>query len=176
MAEAHTHVAEATATAAAAPQYKKGTEMHFADTRSQAFMKREELSDFCHALHTGNYSYQALLKFRNTPNENTGTSPAEKMFGRSQRTLLPETCKPGLGTRSMPLKAKEKQKQYYTTGSGRPWRHSSLETLSGCVDLVTSSPWNVVFDCRASYTTTSRWTARQYRRDLRATVFSSLIY
>ena len=31
-------------------QYKKGTEMNLADTLSRAYMKTEELSDFCHAL------------------------------------------------------------------------------------------------------------------------------
>ena len=31
-------------------QYKKGAEMYLADTLSRAYIKTEELSDFCHAL------------------------------------------------------------------------------------------------------------------------------
>lgn len=71
------------------------------------------------AADAGNDPYLALLEFRNTPSESTGTSPSEKMFGRRQRTLLPRVSHPrqALDTRSMLLKTKERQKRYYDRGS-----------------------------------------------------------
>ena len=51
------------------------------------------------ALRDGTDQYAALLELRNTPRQDTGTSPAEMMFGRNTRSLLPST-----GTKSTPSK------------------------------------------------------------------------
>jgi len=71
------------------------------------------------AADAGNDPYLALLEFRNTPSESTGTSPSEKMFGRRQRTILPRVPHPrqAVDTRSMLLKTRERQKHYYDRGS-----------------------------------------------------------
>ena len=37
----------------------------------------------------GSDQYAALLEFRNTPRQDTGVSPAEMMFGRITRSMLP---------------------------------------------------------------------------------------
>ena len=50
----------------------------------------------CKALRDGTDQYAALLELRNTPRQDTGTSPAEMMFGRNTRSLLPST-----GTKSI---------------------------------------------------------------------------
>ena len=68
------------------------------------------------ATDTGRDPYLALLEFHNTPSEYTHTSPGEKMFGRQQRAHLP-VMKETRDTRSMLLKAKEKQKKYHDWGS-----------------------------------------------------------
>ncbi|KAK3891350.1 hypothetical protein Pcinc_004793 [Petrolisthes cinctipes] len=63
----------------------------------------------------------AILEWRNTPSEATGTSPAQKLFGRRCRTPLPVST--GLlmpvveDTKAMVQKAKEKQVQYYNRGT-----------------------------------------------------------
>ncbi|KAK3894880.1 hypothetical protein Pcinc_001376 [Petrolisthes cinctipes] len=63
----------------------------------------------------------AILEWRNTPSEATGTSPAQKLFGRRCRTPLPVST--GLlmpvveDTKGMVQKAKEKQVQYYNRGT-----------------------------------------------------------
>ena len=53
----------------------------------------------CKALRDGTDQYTALLELRNTPGQDTGVSPAEMMFGRNTRSLLPST-----GTKSIPSK------------------------------------------------------------------------
>ena len=53
----------------------------------------------CKALRDGTDQYAAILELRNTPRQNTGISPAEMMFGRNTRSLLPST-----GTTSIPSK------------------------------------------------------------------------
>ncbi|CAH3027183.1 unnamed protein product [Porites evermanni] len=51
----------------------------------------------CKALRDGTDQYEALLELRNTPRQDTGISPAEMMFGKNTRSLLPST-----GTKSIP--------------------------------------------------------------------------
>ena len=41
------------------------------------------------ALLDGTDQYEALLELRNTPRQDTGVSPAEMMFGRNTRSMLP---------------------------------------------------------------------------------------
>ena len=53
----------------------------------------------CNALWDGTDQYEALLELRNTPRQDTGISPAEMMFGKNTRSLLPST-----GTKSIPSK------------------------------------------------------------------------
>ena len=53
----------------------------------------------CKALRDGTDQYAVLLELRNTPRQDTGISPAEMMFGRNTRSLLPST-----GTKSIPSK------------------------------------------------------------------------
>ena len=53
----------------------------------------------CKALRDGNDQYAALLELRNTPRQDTGISPAEFMFGKNTRSLLPST-----GTKHNPSK------------------------------------------------------------------------
>ena len=60
----------------------------------------------------------ALLDWRNTPTEGTKSSPAQRMFGRRTRTLLPTSkklLKPQLVTdvRERKLQRKEVQTRYY---------------------------------------------------------------
>ncbi|KAK3871625.1 hypothetical protein Pcinc_023247 [Petrolisthes cinctipes] len=63
----------------------------------------------------------AILEWRNTPSEATGTSPTQKLFGCRCRTPLPVST--GLlipvveDTKAMVQKAKEKQVQYYNRGT-----------------------------------------------------------
>ena len=45
----------------------------------------------CKALRDGTDQYEALLELRNTPSQDTGISPAEMMFGKNTRLLLPPT-------------------------------------------------------------------------------------
>ena len=51
------------------------------------------------AIRDGTDQYSALLELRNTLRQDTGISPAEMMFGRNTRSLLPST-----GTTSTPSK------------------------------------------------------------------------
>ena len=53
----------------------------------------------CKALLDGTDQYEALLELKNTPRQDTGISPAEIMFGRNTRSLLPSP-----GTKSIPSK------------------------------------------------------------------------
>ena len=53
----------------------------------------------CKALRDGTDQYEALLELRNTPSQDTGISPAEMMFGKNTRLLLPPT-----GTKHTPSK------------------------------------------------------------------------
>ena len=43
------------------------------------------------ALHAGSDPYLALLDWRNTPTEGVGSSPAQRLFGRRTKTLMPAT-------------------------------------------------------------------------------------
>ena len=45
------------------------------------------------ALHAGADPYLALLDWRNTPTEGVGSSPAQRLFGRRTKTLMPATKK-----------------------------------------------------------------------------------
>ena len=49
------------------------------------------------ALRDGTDQYEALRELRNMPRQDTGISPAEMMFGKNTRSLLPST-----GTKSIP--------------------------------------------------------------------------
>ena len=49
------------------------------------------------ALRDGTDQYEALRELRNMPHQDTGISPAEMMFGKNTRSLLPST-----GTKSIP--------------------------------------------------------------------------
>ena len=101
------------------------------------------------AADAGHDPYLALLKFRNTPSEYTHTSPAGKMFGCRQRTHL-HVMTEARNTRSMLLKAKEKQKKYCD--------HCSLEMLSGCAGQGRrTGHWDAVFEPQANVTTMWRW-------------------
>ena len=51
----------------------------------------------CKALRDGTDQYEALRELRNMPRQDTGISPAEMMFGKNTRSLLPST-----GTKSIP--------------------------------------------------------------------------
>ena len=53
----------------------------------------------CKALRDGTDQYEALRELRNTPRQDIGISPAEMMFGKNTRSLLPST-----GTKSIPSK------------------------------------------------------------------------
>ena len=60
----------------------------------------------CKALRDGTDQYAAILELRNTPRQNTGISPAEMMFGRNTRSLLPST-----GSKSIPSKKQVQMKR-----------------------------------------------------------------
>ena len=51
----------------------------------------------CKALRDGTDQYEALRELRNMPRQDTGLSPAEMIFGKNTRSLLPST-----GTKSIP--------------------------------------------------------------------------
>ena len=51
------------------------------------------------ALRDGTDQYEALRELRNMPRQDTGINPAEMMFGKNNRSLLPST-----GTKSIPKK------------------------------------------------------------------------
>ena len=62
--------------------------------------------------------YLSLLDWRNTPSEGMSSSPAQRMFGRRTRTLLPTTSyllKPKVqeDVKEKLLKQKSKQAKYY---------------------------------------------------------------
>ena len=66
--------------------------------------------------------FLALLEFRNTPSEQLGPSPAQLMFNRRTRTLLPTANRlldtPSASAASVALtKAKERQAVYYNRGA-----------------------------------------------------------
>ena len=57
----------------------------------------------------------SLLDYRNTPSEGTGSSPAQRLFGRRTRTLLPTSLRllvheavPGVSHRLKERKAKQR--------------------------------------------------------------------
>ena len=118
---------------------------------SQEFMKFSELYEFDHitsspaypqsngkaensvktakrimlkALEAGTDPYLGLLDFRNTPTEGLGTSPAQRLFGRRTKTLLPTAgsllnqADPNAGKTAQLLQArKDRQSFYYNNGS-----------------------------------------------------------
>ena len=58
----------------------------------------------------------AVLDYRNTPTESMGTSPAQRMFSRRTKTLLPtkkELLKPTIVETTVERKALTKEKQAY---------------------------------------------------------------
>ena len=67
--------------------------------KAEAALKITETM-MCKALRDGTDQYAALLELRNTPRQDTGRSPAEMMFGRNARSLLPWSP----GTKSIPSK------------------------------------------------------------------------
>ena len=74
------------------------------------------------ALEAGSDPYLGLLDFRNTPTEGLGTSPAQRLFGRRTKTLLPTAgrllTQPEFDTTSQLLHAqKNKQSFYYNKGT-----------------------------------------------------------
>ena len=73
-------------------------EHHQSNGKAEAAVKITKTM-MCKALQDGTDQYAALLELRNTPRQDTGTSPAEMMFGRNTRSLLPST-----GTKSIPSK------------------------------------------------------------------------
>ena len=118
---------------------------------SQEFMKFSELYEFDHitsspaypqsngkaensvktaelimlkALEAGTDPYLGLLDFRNTPTEGLGTSPAQRLFGRRTKTLLPTAgsllnqADADQGKTAQLLQArKDRQSFYYNNGS-----------------------------------------------------------
>ena len=60
----------------------------------------------CKALRDGTDQYEALRELRNMPRQDTGISPAEMMFGKNTRSLLPST-----GTKSIPSEKQVKMKR-----------------------------------------------------------------
>ena len=106
---------------------------------SQEFKKFKDLYEFDHVtssptyLHSngkvenavktkGSDHYLGLLYFRNTPTEGLGTSPAQCLFGRRTKTLLPPAgrllTQPEFDTTSQLLHAqKNKQSFYYNKGT-----------------------------------------------------------
>lgn len=76
----------------------------------------------CKALESGTDPYLALLDFRNTPTEGIGTSPAQRLFGRRTKTLLPTPTKllETSGAQNVTDKlrrSKNKQEYYYNRGT-----------------------------------------------------------
>ena len=74
------------------------------------------------ALEAGSDPYLGFLDFRNTPTEGLGTSPAQRLFGRRTKTLLPTAgrllTQPEFDTTSQLLHAqKNKQPFYYNKGT-----------------------------------------------------------
>ena len=74
------------------------------------------------ASETNTDAFLALLEFRNTPSEQLGRSPAQLMFNRRTRTLLPIANQllntPSAAAASVALaKAKERQAVYYNRGA-----------------------------------------------------------
>ena len=74
------------------------------------------------ALEAGSDPYLGFLDFRNTPTEGLGTSPAQRLFGRRTKTLLPTAgrllTQPEFDTTSQLLHAqKNKQAFYYNNGT-----------------------------------------------------------
>ena len=74
------------------------------------------------ASEAGSDSYLGFLDFRNTPTEGQGTSPAQRLFGRRTKTLLPTSGRllrqPEFGTTSQILHAqKNEQAFYYNNGT-----------------------------------------------------------
>ena len=76
------------------------------------------------ALEAGTDPYLGLLDFRNTPTEGLGTSPAQRLFGRRTKTLLPTAgsllnqADADQGKTAQLLQArKDRQSFYYNNGS-----------------------------------------------------------
>ena len=74
------------------------------------------------ASEAGSDPYLGFLDFRNTPTEGLGTSPAQRLFGRRTKTLLPTSGRllrqPEFDTTSQLLHAqKNKQAFYYNNGT-----------------------------------------------------------
>ena len=74
------------------------------------------------AVESGTDPYLALLDFRNTPTEGIGMSPAQGLFGRRTKTLLPTPTKllEPLGAQNVTDKLrrnKSKQEHYYNQGT-----------------------------------------------------------
>ena len=70
----------------------------------------------------GTDPYLALLDWRNTPTEAMNSSPAQRMFSRRTKTLLPKTAKllkPEVvtGMKQDLFRRKEKQTKYYNRGA-----------------------------------------------------------
>ena len=82
----------------------------------------------------GNDIYLALLDWRNTPSEDLGSSPAQRLLGGRTRTLLPAMkesyrSEPHLEVRRKLQDTKEKQAKYYNRHVS-PWKHSNPTTQS----------------------------------------------
>ena len=71
------------------------------------------------ALEAGSDPYLGFLDFRNTPTEGLGTSPAQRLFGRRTKTLLPTAgrllTQPEFDTTSQPLHAQKTNNLSITT-------------------------------------------------------------
>lgn len=74
------------------------------------------------ASEAGSDPYLGFLDFRNTPTQGLGTSPAQRLFGRHTKTLLPTSgrllTQPEFDTTSQLFQAqKKKQAFYYNNGT-----------------------------------------------------------
>ena len=68
--------------ATSSPEHHKSNGKAEAAVKIAKMMMRKALLD-------GTDQYEALLELRNTPRQDTGVSPAEMMFGRNTRSMLP---------------------------------------------------------------------------------------
>ena len=68
--------------AASSPEHHKSNRKAEAAVKIAKMMMRKALLD-------GTDQYEALLELRKTPRQDTGVSPAEMMFGRNTRSMLP---------------------------------------------------------------------------------------
>ena len=129
------------------------------------------------AVESGTDPYLALLDFRNTPTEGIGTSPAQRLFGRRTKTLLPTPTKllEPLGAQNVTDKLrrnKSKQEHYYNQGTKelvplKPGDSVRIKPSAGRKRWVKADVDNQVNIRSYKVTTEQGQTYRRNRRHLR---------